>query len=660
MPRSLTLANGTLLAGIDGRAQVRDLYFPYIGLENQVGGHLLFRIGVWAEGDIAWFDDPSWQIEVRCASESLVGKIQAVNERLGVRIEFTDLVYNEKAIFVREAVVRNMRSEKRIVKIYFCQEFEIYESHRGDTAYLDPFRNVVVHYKGRRAFLINAVSGAKGFDDYSIGLFGIEGKEGTFRDAEDGLLAKSPIEHGSVDSVVGVTLQLEAEQEKTVFWWLAAGKSIAEVQDLNEYILDRSPQHLMKTTQDFWRAWVNRRDFCFYGLDGRIVDLFKKSLLIIRAHGDREGSILASSDSDMLQHGRDTYGYMWPRDGAYAALALDKAGDTNVAQRFFEFCNQTITEDGYFMHKYWPDKSLGSSWHPWVRGGKTTLPIQEDETALVIWALWQHYEISKDLEFVEDIYNSLIKKAAGFMMRHVDASTGLPFPSYDLWEEKYGTSTFTASAVQAALKACGNFAKLLGKSESADAYASAAEKIRHSIMAHLYDEGSGSFYKMINSQNGSIEIDKTLDMSSFYGVVTFGVLAPDDERLIRAMRLVEEQLAIKTPVGGIPRYASDRYYAVSDVANPWIITTLWLAEYLIAAAKNEKDLDGVKKWLSWVADHASTSGMLPEQVHPYDGTHLSASPLTWSHSAFVITVIKYLEKLEDLGVSPACNPVKAK
>ena len=39
------------------------------------------------------------------------------------------------------------------------------------------------------------------------------------------------------------------------------------------------------------------------------------------------------------------------------------------------------------MHKYRPDKSLGSSWHPWVRNGKPELPIQEDETALVIYAL---------------------------------------------------------------------------------------------------------------------------------------------------------------------------------------------------------------------------------------------------------------------------------
>ena len=96
-----------------------------------------------------------------------------------------------------------------------------------------------------------------------------------------------------------------------------------------------------------------------------------------------------------------------------------------------------------------------SSWHPWVRDGKVQLPIQEDETALVIISLWEYYELSKDLEFIEEVYTTLIKKAADFMSTYRDEVTGLPKPSYDLWEEKYGISTFTASAVYGALMAAG-------------------------------------------------------------------------------------------------------------------------------------------------------------------------------------------------------------
>jgi 3-oxoacyl-[acyl-carrier-protein] synthase-3 len=79
---------------------------------------------------------------------------------------------------------------------------------------------------------------------------------------------------------------------------------------------------------------------------------------------------------------------------------MARAGDTLVARRFFRFCNDVLADGEYFMHKYSPDKSLGSSWHPWVRDGQPALPIQEDETALVLWSLWHYYEITKDIEFI--------------------------------------------------------------------------------------------------------------------------------------------------------------------------------------------------------------------------------------------------------------------
>ena len=196
-------------------------------------------------------------------------------------------------------------------------------------------------------------------------------------------------------------------------------------------------------------------------LGQEVIGLFQKSLLIMRAHVSGNGAIIASGDSNTLQKGKDTYCYVWPRDAAIAALALSEAGDTHVAKLFFSFCDRVISADGYFMHKYSPDESLGSSWHPWLRAGQFQLPIQEDGTALVLHTLWRYYEISKDLEFIETIYNSLIKLTADFLVLYRDERTGLPKPSYDLWEERFGITTFTASSVTGALRAAAKFASLL-------------------------------------------------------------------------------------------------------------------------------------------------------------------------------------------------------
>lgn len=658
MPKSLVLGNGNILVGLDKNGQVRDFYFPYVGLENQAGGAFIHRIGVWVDDKLTWFDDPSWNIYVNYQEETLVSDIQAVNTSLNLRIDFTDAVYNEKNIFLRRAVVQNLGDQKKTYKLFFHQEFEMYESHRGDTGYYDPLHNVIIHYKGRRVVLLNARIDDKilppqkqVFGDYSVGLFKIEGREGTFRDAEDGFLSKNTIEHGLVDSVIGLDLEIEPNSAKTVHYWLTAASSIRESIELNYYVLEKGPTYLIGTTRDYWHAWVNKHKFEFHDLDENTIREFKKSLLIMRTHVDNRGAVLASGDSDILYHGRDTYSYMWPRDAALIGRALDKAGDSYVVKKFFEFCNAVVTDEGYFMHRYRADQSLGSSWHSMLHDGEPVLPIQVDETALIIYALWNHYDLSKDLEFIESIYNTLIKRCAEFLVTHREPTTGLPKASFDLWEEKFGIHTFTAASVYGALMSAGKFASLLGKVDAEARYVKAAKEIQTAILKYLYDEEAGYFYKMINFKNDRIEIDKTIDASSAYGIFKFRILSINDERLTKAIALTEEKLTVHCEVGGIARYEWDKYFT-QDLAlsgNPWFITTLWFAQYKISCVKEKQDLEEIRKTLNWAVKYSLPSGIMSEQLNPHSGEPISATPLIWSHAEFVMTVIKYLEKLDELG-----------
>lgn len=657
MARSLSLANGQMMVLMDKTGQVKDFFFPYVGLENHMGGHFVHRLGVWVDGKIKWFDDPSWNIDIQLAGETLASHITATNDILKVKIEFTDAIYNEKNLFVRKLVVTNLDNTERTIKIYFGHEFQIYESYRGDTAFYDPIHKCLIHYKGRRVFLINTLTNDQSFEQFSTGKFGSEGLEGTYKDAEDGMLEKNPIQHGKVDSVIGVEVKLNYKEEQTVYYWIAAATSIKGALDLDEYVHKKTPEHILQTTQDYWHAWVNQHNIDFCGLDSSIKTLFNKSLLILRSHVDNNGSILASGDSDMLHHGFDTYSYMWPRDGALTALTMINAGYLNNARRFFEFCNDVITEDGYLMHKYRPDGSLGSSWHPWTRDGKITLPIQEDETALVLYSLWHYYQKSKDLEFIENNYSSLIELAAHFLMSYVDEKTGLPQPSYDLWEEKYGTHTFTAAATYAALVAASKFAEVLGKTDSQNEFMHAAEKIKAALLKYLYTTEDG-FVKMVKFHDGKVIYDRTLDISSIYAIFKFGVLPYDDERVVHTIRLVEQRLKNNTPIGGIARYEGDYYFRVTDgyPGNPWFICSLWLAQYYIATAKNSVELQEPLNWMKWTVKYALGSGVLPEQLNPFTGEALSATPLTWSHSEFIVTVMEYLAKEKELGL---CEVKKA-
>ena len=63
---------------------------------------------------------------------------------------------------------------------------------------------------------------------------------------------------------------------------------------------------------------------------------------------------------------------------------------------------------------------------------------------------------------------------------------------------------------------------------------------------------------MINfNEDGTIEIDSTVDASSFYGLFAFGAYEPNDEKVTSTMQQVYEKLWCKTDVGGLARYEND-------------------------------------------------------------------------------------------------------
>ena len=399
------------------------------------------------------------------------------------------------------------------------------------------------------------------------------------------------------------------------------------------------------------------------GLSKDVVDLFKRSLLIINTQMDKGGSIIASSDSEMLHLRRDTYAYMWPRDGALISRSLDRAGYSNLTSKFFNFCTKAMAKEGYLLHKYRPDGSLGSSWHSWLYHGHIQLPIQEDETALVLDALWKHYEQHGNKKVMRGYLDSFVRPAAEFMLMFIDERTGLPKETYDLWEEKLGIHTFTVATVYAGFKAAANFEKIFGKKENEQKYLNAAEKVKKALLKYLYDKELGYFIKMVYYEDDELKKDTTLDMSSAYGVFQFGVLDSDDERIESSMNTCMDRLSLKTASGGHARYTNDYYYRIDKEGTPgnaWFITTLWLAEYYIHKAYNKKMLQPALDIFNWVASHALETGVLSEQIHPHNSGPVSVAPLTWSHAGFIIAINKYLEKLDNLGICTMCNPPKLK
>ncbi len=649
MPRNLPVGNGEMLVAFDDLYRVRDLYWPHVGMPNHTCGHLQ-RFGVWVDGHFAWIEAAGWTRDLRYVKDSLVTEVRLRNDRLGVELLCRDAVDYFSPVYFRSVAVTDLHHRTRDVRLFFHQDLSIGENAIGDTVNYDPQTGGLVHYKDATYFLFNGCGARSyGVDTWATGQKRIRDAEGTWRDAEDGVLSRNAIAQGSVDSTIGFSLILAPGQSASVTYWICAGKDYDAVKALDDKVRSKTPQRMMARTEAYWRLWATKEEFDFSPLPKEVRDLFIQSELIVRTQIDHDGAIIAANDYDITRFAGDTYSYMWPRDGALVSYALVLAGQSELSQEFFRFAQRVIESAGYFLHKYHPTGTMASSWHPWMLDGKRILPIQQDETALVVWALRRHFRTFRDVEFIRDLYNPLVVDPATWMLRYRDHN-GLPMPSWDLWEERRGVHLFTVAATIGALQAASEFAHEVGALDRASEFRGGAQRMKSALLAHMWSPERGMFARMATLRpEGGYDLDFTLDASAC-GLFAFDAFAATDPEVVAHMRTLRERLWVHTDIGGLARYERDPYHQVERYdmgrvpGNPWIISTLWYAQWLIEKAQSESELAEAQHLLVWTCARASPSGVLAEQFDPYSGDHLSVSPLTWSHAAFMTTVLKYLQR----------------
>jgi len=98
------------------------------------------------------------------------------------------------------------------------------------------------------------------------------------------------------------------------------------------------------------------------------VDLFKRSLLVVRTQIDNGGAIIAANDSDIMQFratpipnsGR-AMGRWSPTRWTWRAFRISRACSIRL--------QDVITETAIFITNIIPHGSPASSWHPWVLKG---------------------------------------------------------------------------------------------------------------------------------------------------------------------------------------------------------------------------------------------------------------------------------------------------
>jgi GH15 family glucan-1,4-alpha-glucosidase len=564
MARDLVFGNGRFYVAMDRRGLIRELCWPVVGAPNHLAGRKI-RLGVRRDnGWFSWLGDEGWEVtqwyEGEVGVTSWRGFGMCVVRRC---VMADDLLFQRFSCDLDEEFL-----------FYHAQEFQINESSIGDTClHLERIggfeTEMVAHFKNDVAIGMIPTGLTGKIDQVACGLTGVMGLEGTWRDAEDGQLSGKPIEQGSVDSVFGIRVRSSWEVV------ISLGATLEDICDYQPIVL----------SCDLRVAWEQLGDQPIGEHEPGW--LAERSLRLIQANTGEGGHVVAAIDSDIMENNRSNYAYVWMRDAVLTAEVMGGEHD------LVDFVPET---DSWIWQKYHPLGYRGSTWHPHV--GADAFPYQMDETALMVSYKYRHgYQEHFD-GWLENLVGSI-------------REDGLPRPSWDLWEERFGVHFWTCATVAQAFFDAGDVAR-------------GGELVQ--AMGQHFHLVEGRIPRRVN--------DHIADASVLAGCLW---CEPLQERFLnQAVDMIEEYLLMSTNCRGVARYEGDYYCRVREgyPGNPWVICTMWLARAYFIQGRVD-DADGL---LVWCEDLASKSGMLSEQYHPDTREPLSVCPLTWSHAEYLESV----------------------
>lgn len=228
-----------------------------------------------------------------------------------------------------------------------------------------------------------------------------------------------------------------------------------------------------------------------------------------------------------------------------------------------------------------------------VRNGKVAdykLNIN-DNTPLLILALWHHYNTTQNKAFLERVY-SAARKAATYLLSQRNekglvwcTATGTSDWGIVGWRNVIkdyrlsGATTELNSECYAALQTMSHVARVLGKHDESLKFKSDAETLRTAINTHLLNKKTGLYYLNIDIDG----IPRTDVTSDLVFPVMFGVADAETSAGIIS-RLSAEEFWTEAGIHTVPRNAVDYgpVHGYGLLGGVWVGAAFW---YAFAAAK---------------------------------------------------------------------------
>jgi GH15 family glucan-1,4-alpha-glucosidase len=342
-----------------------------------------------------------------------------------------------------------------------------------------------------------------------------------------------------------------------------------------------------------------------------------RALLDLRLSVEADGAVVAA------WHGN--WRYAWPRDSSWVAAALAGTGHPATAYQILRFLQRVQARDGTWAARYHLD---GSS----VRDGR---PSELDADGWVPWAVWTWAAAaerdgkngSATRQELAELW-PMVRAAANAAARSLTGD-GLPGPAMDYWENSTQVTLGTAAPLLAGLRAAADLAPRVGDGPDGRRWAAAASRLASAIGSTFGATG----YRRTPSPGSGAD-----------AAVTF--LGPPLAAPGPAVRRAAEhaQAALRQPSGGLVPGES---WAGSSAVT-WTAETAFFALFDAGTGRPGQ----AAALLSWLAEHRTKLGELPEQVNA-DGAPAAVAPLAWTDAVVLLALLAEDHGLPTVPVPPS-------
>lgn len=438
---------------------------------------------------------------------------------------------------------------------------------------------------------------------------------------------------------IGV-LKPNEKKELILCMWVNENKEKSKLYDIekrSEEIRKIDFGKELTNTIKYWKKYIKEheslelKDNTEY--DKKIKKIYHRTILLYPLLTNEEtGGISASIEIDEKRTQCGRYSYCWPRDAVFITKALDILKMEKETEKFYKsFCKNTQSESGMWEQRFYTDGRLAPCWG-----------YQIDETASVIYGVYEHYERTNNIKFLKENLK-MLEKASKFLQKYVAdivEEKNEMHVSYDLWEMHEGVHLYSMSSIFAAFNSMLKIYEIMIKDKELETNRLKQEnmlkqqeiltkemvRIKEYCITAFYDENKKCFKR--NKQ------DEKMDISILGAVTPFAMFSPKEKKIVNTVEKID--LTLRTYTGGYKRFEEDHYRN----GNPWPIATLWRALYYIEV----KDYKKAKECLNFVVASSTKHGFLAEQV---DNNTMEANwviGLGWSHAMFMIILEKLMNR----------------